>query len=317
MNEVTTKNAPPQIYAGRQVGAIIPANLDECFRLSRAICMAGMVPDSYKGRTDEETASRVMMGVMRGAEVGLPPLAALANIYIVNNKPALFGDGALSVVQTHPQYAGHKEWFEGTEGQDSWVAKAEFYRREENGTITIYPSQFTWAQAKNANLTRRGPWVSYPARMLKMRARAFGLRDSFADALAGLAIAEEIRDIPVKAASVDTRFLDPHDDSVVTTQPVTAIPDPALAEVPGIIEIVIPEKPVDTSPRDAQSEDAVTINSKVLLADIKKSFVKIGDDAEKIKQAIAAAEGLALDEPHQSELNAILKAKREKVGIDG
>jgi len=39
------------------------------------------------------------------------------------------------------------------------------------------------------------PWIEHPDRMLKIRARAFPLRDGFADALAGLAIREEVEDM--------------------------------------------------------------------------------------------------------------------------
>ena len=40
------------------------------------------------------------------------------------------------------------------------------------------------------------PWITSPKRMLAMRARGFGLRDKFADALRGMILAEEAMDIP-------------------------------------------------------------------------------------------------------------------------
>lgn len=196
------------ITAGGKVSAIVPRSIDEAFRLAEAFCIAGMVPDSYKANDPRETASRVMLGIMKGAEVGLPPVASLSNIYIVNKRPSVYGDGALAIVQAHKDYVGHKEWFEGEPGKDAWVAKCEFYRRQDDGTVKAYPGEFSWKQATNAQLTRKGPWVQYPERMLKMRARSFGLRDSFSDALCGLSIVEEAQDIPVKPESVDTGFLD-------------------------------------------------------------------------------------------------------------
>jgi hypothetical protein len=38
------------------------------------------------------------------------------------------------------------------------------------------------------------PWLMFPKRMLFNRARAFALRDGFADGLQGLSIAEEVLD---------------------------------------------------------------------------------------------------------------------------
>ena len=51
-------------------------------------------------------------------------------------------------------------------------------------------------QAKSANLLRRPTWISYPDRMLKMRARGFALRDAFADVIGGLITSEEAQDYP-------------------------------------------------------------------------------------------------------------------------
>ena len=44
---------------------------------------------------------------------------------------------------------------------------------------------------------KQGPWTQYPKRMRQMRARAFALRDVFADILKGMPIAEELQDYPV------------------------------------------------------------------------------------------------------------------------
>ena len=57
---------------------------------------------------------------------------------------------------------------------------------------------FSIADAKRARLTNKpGPWQDYPSRMLKMRARGFALRDTFADMLGGLITTEEAKDYPV------------------------------------------------------------------------------------------------------------------------
>ena len=56
---------------------------------------------------------------------------------------------------------------------------------------------FSEEDAKRAGLWgKQGPWTNYPKRMLQMRARGFALRDSFPDALRGMALAEEAQDTP-------------------------------------------------------------------------------------------------------------------------
>src|SRR6185369_4935229 len=46
-------------------------------------------------------------------------------------------------------------------------------------------------------LGKKGPWETYPDRMLKLRARGFAARDGFADILRGVRSTEEALDMPV------------------------------------------------------------------------------------------------------------------------
>jgi hypothetical protein len=67
---------------------------------------------------------------------------------------------------------------------------------------------FSQADAKAAGLAgKSGPWAQYPARMRQMRARAFALRDVFADVLKGLAVAEEAQDMPTEQPAPAPRHL--------------------------------------------------------------------------------------------------------------
>ncbi|MGH6729111.1 MAG: hypothetical protein ACREBK_03065, partial [Sphingomicrobium sp.] len=86
-----------------------------------------------------------------------------------------------------------------------------------------YIGRFTVRDAERAGLwmnAKRKPWVHYPKRMLFNRARAFALRDGFADALAGLSITEEVLDTlpPVEEAA---KLRPP---SLADDEPVTELP---------------------------------------------------------------------------------------------
>lgn len=292
MNEVIPSPVRAPLRAGGSVSAIVPQSIEDAFRLAEAFLVAGLVPDSYKGKDNRETASRVLIGILKGAECGLPPVTALSNIYIVNNKPAVYGDGALAIIQAHPQFAGCKEWLTGKPDQDDYTAHCVITRKLQSGELVVTERTFTWGDAKRASLTRRGPWVSYAQRMLQMRARAWALRDSFADALSGLSIAEEIQDLPVKSAEVATAFLDPPPEALPAPEQ-ELITDAAVTD-----QVVIDQ----------------SIDDKALLAAIKKDFLKAGDDPEKQKNVLAAAEAVELSEPYATELKTILEAKKQKHG---
>lgn len=221
-----TAIAPPpkaELVTGERVAPIIPRNIDEVARIANAVIVAGLAPDSYKGPDDKTTASKIMIGIMKGAEIGLGPLTALANIAIINGRASLWGDGAVALIQASGKV---KEWTEewtGTDFQDDWTAMCMIWRV---GQDAPYVGKFSWGDAKRAKLTTKGPWVAYPAVMLMWRARSRAMRTGFADCLSGLAIAEEAQDLPTAAPpAADVTVLD--DDTPETTAEPVAAPDKA------------------------------------------------------------------------------------------
>lgn len=174
----------PRMMSGGKVSAIIPQSMEDAYRLAKAVCLAGMTP---KGM---ETPEKCMIAIMRGMEVGLTPFQALDKIAVVNGRPTIWGDGAMALVRGSGLCEGIRETIEG-EG-DAAVATCRAKRRGEADPIV---GVFSAADAKKAGLWgKQGPWQQFPKRMLQMRARAFCLRDGFADVLGGLYLKEEIED---------------------------------------------------------------------------------------------------------------------------
>lgn len=99
----------------------------------------------------------------------------------------MWGDAVIALARSSPvcEYI--------IETQTDFVATCRVKRRGE-------PEQersFSKDDAKAAGLLgKQGPWSQYPKRMMQMRARAFAIRDVFPDVLRGLAVAEEVMDIP-------------------------------------------------------------------------------------------------------------------------
>ena len=190
---VATPKPKAELIAGERVSPIIPRTIDEVARIANAVIVAGLAPDSYRGTDERATASKIMIGIMKGAEIGLAPLTALANIAIINGKPCLDGDGAVALILRSGLVEKWEENFTGEEGSDNWTAHCVIWRK---GQDSPYEGHFSWADAKRAKLTTKGPWLSYPGTMLMWRGRGRSMRTGFADCLSGLAIAEEVRDLP-------------------------------------------------------------------------------------------------------------------------
>jgi polyhydroxyalkanoate synthesis regulator phasin len=161
------------------------ASLDDAWRFAQLVAKSNMAPKDFIGKPES-----ILIAIQMGAELGLPPMAALQNIAVINGRPSVWGDCALALVQSHPQYEWHEEKFEG-EG-DTRVA---IFRVKRKGH-EVHETRFGWADAKRAKLAEKDTYRSYPDRMIQMRARGFGLRDKFADALRGMITSEEAQDYP-------------------------------------------------------------------------------------------------------------------------
>ncbi len=190
-----------QLVVGEK-GYIVPSTVEEAARMAKAVIIGGFAPDSYKDRAGAMDPNKVMLGIMAAMEAGLQPLYGLRQIAIINGRPTIWGDAAMALVQSKNLIDGYHEEQIGTlptdkdltKWPDDYGWKVTIQRRGQKGE---YVGIFTVEMAKRAQLwlnAKKVPWMQHPDRMLKIRARAFPLRDGFADALAGLAIREEIED---------------------------------------------------------------------------------------------------------------------------
>lgn len=179
------------IKTGKQF-SLVPENLEQAMKLAEIMANSDMVPKDFKGKP-----GNVLVAVQMGGEIGLPPTQAIQNIAVINGRPSLWGDAALAVVQAHPKFVSIKETYD----PELDAAVCVIVRRgEEPHTVT-----FSKLDAQDAGLLgKQGPWKQYPKRMMQMRARSFAMRDKFADALKGISIAEEARDMtPIDMGQAD------------------------------------------------------------------------------------------------------------------
>lgn len=211
---VEQKIAALPIEAGQKIMSIIPRNPDEAWRLAEAIVLAGMVPASYESKQADtekaakETKAKIMIGIMKGLEIGMAPISALSTIMIVNNRPSVWGDGAKALLFRSGKIEYVKEWMTGTPLEDDWTAHCTIKRIDQAEPFT---RSFSVKDAKRAKLwgnPKKPIWYDYPQRMMAARAFSWSARDGASDALFGLSIAEEMQDITPAPTVIDKSFLD-------------------------------------------------------------------------------------------------------------
>jgi hypothetical protein len=192
-NVIPMEQKLPNIVAGAKPQAIVPQNFEEAYRIANAVCKAGMAPRGL------ETSEKAMIAILHGLEVGLTPMNALQRIAVINGRPTIWGDGAIGLVRSSGLCEYVTEEITGT--GDNRVAVCKTKRR---GEPSAQIRTFSVSDAIAAGLWKKsGPWSQYPDRMLQMRARAFCLRDVYADVLGGLYLKEEIDDTHVDSGMRD------------------------------------------------------------------------------------------------------------------
>jgi len=249
-----TGRAVASLSAGSQIAAIVPTSIDETFRLAQLIHQSGLSPYQLK------SAQAVTVVLLKGLEIGLPPMASLECIGVINGKACLFGDGIPAILWGNGFKI--KEWYEG-EG-DKLTAKCLITRPDG----TEIPGEFAVQDAKDAKLwdtrervTRKGkdggtyecandaPWFRYRKRMLRMRCRIWTGRDAASDVLKGIPIFEEQRDIElardeyreVAAAPALPEIPDIPDEPAPAQEPTTDDAPEPLSDEDGFIQSLTDE----------------------------------------------------------------------------
>lgn len=156
------------------------------------LATSDMVPKAYI-----QKPGNVMVALSVALRFNLDPLSVMEGLAVINGQPSFYGDLLLAVCMAHPDFEDIDESHTG-EGDDL-TATCVVKRRGRTPKV----GTFSVREAREAKLLEKaGPWMYYKRRMTRMRARAFALRDQFADILKGIGFAEEQADVQM-TRSVD------------------------------------------------------------------------------------------------------------------
>ena len=260
--------------------AVCASEVEQGLEFAGLLAKSDIVPKDYQGKP-----GNVLVAIQWGMEIGLQPMQAMQNIAVINGRPSIWGDAMIALVRACPAF----EYI--TETQDDKQATCIIKRKGH----PEHRSEFSLEDAKRAGLLGKpGPWTQYTSRMLTLRARAFALRDKFADALNGLPMAEEAMDLPSR---------DPITAEVATAQP-SSLKGRLRAQLEPPVEVVeTAEEPAST---DLGPDDAMILFNDLALEIQSAPTVK---DASEIFNA-AVDKG---DLP-KSKMDALKVVMQERLG---
>ena len=153
--------------------------LGQAFQIAEAICGTQFAPQHFRGKPHDAAAA-----ILYGSQVGLDPLTALQNIYVIGGKPALYARTMQAIVQA----AGHAVWTEESTDQGVTVAG------QRAGSEAVERVTWTIERAQTAGYTSNANYKKDPQAMLYARATGDVCRRIAPDVLLGMAYTvEEMR----------------------------------------------------------------------------------------------------------------------------
>lgn len=158
------------------------------------IAKTTFVPICYQNKPEN-----IYFAIKYGEELGLSPIRSIQSIAIINGRPCVWGDVLLAMVRK----SGLLEYINEIEpnSENKNIATCKVKRKNEPELIRT----FSWVDVTRAGLDKKaGAWQTYPKRMMMLRARAFALRDGFADVLNGLWAREELEELDLDNISNET-----------------------------------------------------------------------------------------------------------------
>jgi hypothetical protein len=185
--------------------AIIPKTLTEVQSLADMFAKSALMPDALRGK-----AADVFVSIMAGQELGLPPMAAIRGVHVVQGKSVLSADTRVGIVLG----SGLAEYFVCVE--DSLTGAT--YETKRKGSPV--PQRCTWGidDAKRSGFNTKENYRLHPRAMFKARAKAMLARDVYPDVLAGCYDPDELAHVggaapimvpPREPDAVDAEIVEP------------------------------------------------------------------------------------------------------------
>ena len=150
--------------------------MGDAMTLAKGLAGTAFVPSHFQGKPADTAVA-----IMKGAALGLDPVAALESIYVISGKPALYARSMVALVLAR----GHEVWTEEADATSVTV------RGRRHGSSHVEEPTWHTSRVKAAGLDRNRQYAAHPEAMLYARAAADVCRRIAPDVLAGLSYGVE------------------------------------------------------------------------------------------------------------------------------
>ena len=164
-------------------------NFDKAMSFAEKLSKSALIPYKMRGKPND-----IVVTILFGQEIGLTPMRALSEVYVVNGIPSVSGKTMLGLIRRYAPNA-HIEF--PVQEKDRVVCemardKTDVY----NGLVRgLYRSEWTLEMAQKRGFTGKDNWKNNPTMMLRWRAVSECSRMVFPDILGGFYEKDEVYEI--------------------------------------------------------------------------------------------------------------------------
>ena len=166
-------------------------SLREPLALGAVFAMSGMFPDV-------KSQAQAMVKILAGRELGIAPLEAMTNVYMVNNQLAISSKLMSALIKRSNKYDYRISKLDETECTLTFFTTNVEGMKEEIGKST-----FTIKDAAKAGIVNKDNWKNYPRNMLFARALSNGAKWFCTDMVSAGYVIEELTDVAAKSSIVE------------------------------------------------------------------------------------------------------------------
>lgn len=164
-----------------ELTALVPSDVNTAMQMSTMLAKSLLVPEHFRDKPSD-----VFMAIMFGMEVGIAPVTALLNVYVVKGRPALYADMMVALCK-HAPVCEYFRLVSMSATEATWETK-----RQGDPPLRM---QVTWEMALKAKwVERNDKYNTEPDVMLSARAKGRLAKTVYPDVLRGIPQAEALAD---------------------------------------------------------------------------------------------------------------------------
>lgn len=178
-----------------ETGELALHSLSDQLAFSQRLINEKMISDTFK------TPQQVVIGMQYAISMGLKPVLALKQMYVIKGRPCLYGDAPLALCMR--EVKDIEEFFLDKEQKricvenknlnaPVWAAVTRVWRKEQ---ALVQEDSFSLEDLARAGIDKgsngkKDTWAKYERNMMRYKARSMALKVKFTDFLSGIGIAE-------------------------------------------------------------------------------------------------------------------------------